>query len=324
MPSHHWFHYADVPVDHAEKYADGKVGRSKWDIVHMMAYCVDVLQGRIPEDNERKITKPIAVILLAHYVGDIHQPLHVGAEYFNETGKEVDPDQDKSALADEGGNTVELHLTGDPLSGRLPHTKKLHGFWDLDAVNALLPPVPENMRKEERYALIDPAKAKLVHDLATEEPKEWRLPAGVEARNAGEVWADEILPVAREAHERLTFQKHARSPSGRPGRRHGRRRGKAGHERARLQGVGRPGGPRRIAQGGLAPGRSFDTGSHTRTCGGDHASTRSGEIERPSQGLPPQGHKPINSRFSLPYWPPCTALSARGIAPPKEWLWPAA
>jgi hypothetical protein len=205
-PSHHWFHYTDVPVDHPEKYADGQAGRSKWDIVHMIGFCVDVLQGRIPEENERKITKPIAVILLAHYVGDIHQPLHVGAEYFDQTGHNADPDKDKSALADEGGNTVSLRLANDPPSGHLSHTKKLHGFWDLDTVNALLPDVPETMSKEQRYAITDPARAKLVHDLATEEPKSWRLPAGMEIRRSGEAWADEILPIAREAHDRLVFK----------------------------------------------------------------------------------------------------------------------
>src|SRR2546430_15344924 len=40
MPSHHWFHYADVPVVRTEKYAEGKAGRSKWDIVHMIPYCL--------------------------------------------------------------------------------------------------------------------------------------------------------------------------------------------------------------------------------------------------------------------------------------------
>jgi S1/P1 Nuclease len=79
-PSHHWFHYADVPVVPAQKYRDGKVGRRRWDIVHMIPYCVQVLKGRISEQNDRKITRPIAVILLAHLVADIHQPLHVGAE----------------------------------------------------------------------------------------------------------------------------------------------------------------------------------------------------------------------------------------------------
>ena len=205
-PSHHWFHYTDVPIQRVEKYKDGEKGRSKYDIVHMIAYCVDVLQGRIPEDNPRKITKPVAIILLTHYVGDIHQPLHVGAEYFDKDGHIDDPDKDKDALADEGGNTIDLRIASDPPTGHVNHARKLHGFWDGDTVNALLPPVPEGSKKDERYAIIDPAKAKLAHDMATQEPKDWKLPAGTEPRNAGEVWANEILPIAKEAHDRLEFK----------------------------------------------------------------------------------------------------------------------
>src|SRR5437667_11655605 len=63
VPSHHWFHYTDVPLKPGGKYGDGKAGRSKWDVVHMISYCVEVLRGHVPEENERKITKPIAVIL---------------------------------------------------------------------------------------------------------------------------------------------------------------------------------------------------------------------------------------------------------------------
>ena len=85
MPSHHWFHYTDVPVE-AANYAAGKVGRSKWDIVHMIPFCASVLTGETPEDNPRKINKAVAIILLAHYLGDIHQPLHVGAQYIDQTG----------------------------------------------------------------------------------------------------------------------------------------------------------------------------------------------------------------------------------------------
>lgn len=85
-PSHHGFHYADVPVLPLQKYRGGTTGRSRWDIVHMIPYCIQVLQARVPEQNEWKITKRVAVILLGHYVADvadIHQPLHVGAEYFD-------------------------------------------------------------------------------------------------------------------------------------------------------------------------------------------------------------------------------------------------
>src|SRR5436189_1105599 len=137
MPSHHWFHYTDVPVVRLEKYTEGQAGRSRWDVVHMIPYCIEVLEGRVSEQNERKITKPVAIILLAHYVGDIHQPLHVGAEYFDQQGHIADPAHVESTLPDEGGNTLMLRLNGDPVSGHLPHTKSLHGFWDLDTVNAL-------------------------------------------------------------------------------------------------------------------------------------------------------------------------------------------
>jgi hypothetical protein len=205
-PSHHWFHYTDVPLIPAQKYSDGKAGRSKWDVVHMIPYCVEVLQGRVPENNERKITKPIAIILLAHYLGDIHQPLHVGAEYFDEQGHIDDPDKDKSALADEGGNTFSIELSDDPPRGRGIHKKKLHGFWDNDTVNGLFPEVPEKLPKGEHKEQIEPLQKKLVHEMATHEPKNWRLPAKIDIKNYAEAWADEILPIAREAHERLEFK----------------------------------------------------------------------------------------------------------------------
>jgi len=205
MPSHHWFHYTDVPVVRVEKYAEGQAGRGKWDVVHMIPYCVEVLRGRIPEQNERKITKPVALILLAHYVGDIHQPLHVGAEYFDAQGRIADPDKDKSSLGDEGGNTFTLELNDEPPRGRGVHKKILHAFWDYDAVNALFPDVPKTLRKNEFEAQIEPLKKQLAHEMATHEPKNWQIAGNVDPRNYAEVWADEILPIAREAHERLQF-----------------------------------------------------------------------------------------------------------------------
>jgi len=205
-PSHHWFHYTDVPVVRVEKYAEGRAGRSKWDVVHMIPYCVEVLRGRVPEQNERKITKPVAVILLAHYVADIHQPLHVGAEYFDAQGHVADPDKDKSALGDEGGNTFTLQLSDEPPRARGVHKKKLHGFWDNDAVNALFPEVPNALPKTERQQQIDPAKKQLVREMATHEPEAWRMPTNIAIANYAEAWADEILPIAREAHERLQFR----------------------------------------------------------------------------------------------------------------------
>ena len=164
-----------------------------------------MLQGRVPEQNERKITKPVAVILLAHYVGDIHQPLHVGAVYFDTQGRVADPDKDKSALADEGGNTFTLALRDEPPRRRGIHKTKFHGFWDYDAVNALFPEVSNTLNKSELQAQIEPLKRQLVHEMAAHEPQNWRLPLNIDIQNYAAAWADEILPIAREAHERLQF-----------------------------------------------------------------------------------------------------------------------
>ena len=204
-PSHHWFHYTDVPVVPSQRYRDGTAGRSRWDIVHMIPFCVQVLQGQVPEENDRKITKPVALILLAHYVADIHQPLHVGAEYFDTQGRIADPDKDKSALGDQGGNTFTLELSDEPPRRRGMHKKKFHGFWDYHAVNALFPQVPGALRKNEMQTLIESLKKEMVHEMTTHEPRNWRMPPSIPVSSYAEMWVDEILPIAREAHERVQF-----------------------------------------------------------------------------------------------------------------------
>ena len=203
-PSHHWFHYTDVPVFGGEKYGDGKIGRSKWDIVHMIPYCISVLKGNEAEDNPRKITKPIAVILLTHFVGDIHQPLHVGAEFFDKEGHPANPNKTADTLEDQGGNTLTLNL----LSGGTELTRhaKFHYYWDTETVMANLPPMPETISKEERHAKIEAGKKDLIREFVTHEPKDWRLPSGVALKDYAEAWANDILPAAREAHERLQFR----------------------------------------------------------------------------------------------------------------------
>lgn len=214
IPSHHWFHYTDVPVLNPQRYADGKAGRSEWDIVQMMKMCVAVLEGALPEDNPRKITKTVAVILLAHFIGDIHQPLHVGAQYFNAQGQPVDPDKGTPGAEDQGGNTIRLNHTPAAAAKIGAAHSKLHGFWDTGAVKQLLPQLPPDMPKEERKAQTNAARRALMLQLAKEEPKNWRPPANVKPQDYAELWANEILPVAREAHNRLQFSGITQRPEG--------------------------------------------------------------------------------------------------------------
>ena len=185
-PSHHEFHYTDVPVFGDEKYADGEVGRSQFDVVHMIPFCIKVLKGEEPETNDRKITKSVAVILLAHYIGDIHQPLHVGAEYFDSSGNAFEPTTANKGFADQGGGKLTLFTF---MNGKLVSAKKFHGYWDGQTVENAFGTTPDS---------------KVAQRLANKEPANWQLTGGVETW--AEELANEILPLAREAHDRLEFK----------------------------------------------------------------------------------------------------------------------
>jgi hypothetical protein len=203
-PSHHEFHFTDVPVEGNEKYADGQVGnklgvgRNEFDVVHMITFCIRVLKGEEPETNARAITKSVAVILLAHYLGDIHQPLHVGAEYFKRVkdkkkgvfvGVAFEPPNFKTGYADQGGN--KLTLSTFATSKKLMPVGKFHGYWDGKTV--------------DKAFGIDGDDAAAAQQLAGQEPDNWQLTGDPETW--AEQMANDIMPLAREAHDRLTFAK---------------------------------------------------------------------------------------------------------------------
>lgn len=71
---------------------------------------------------------------------------------------------------------------------------------------ANLPQFPDDLLKEERRAKTRAAKADLVRRLAAEEPRQWRLAGNVAPKDFAEAWANEVLPIAREAYERLQFR----------------------------------------------------------------------------------------------------------------------
>ncbi|MEN9705632.1 MAG: hypothetical protein RLZZ393_1511 [Pseudomonadota bacterium] len=116
---HRQYHYADVDV-RRQAYSRRHVGASDHDVVAAIEACVAVLQGRpapLPFDIA---SRREALRLLAHFVGDIHQPLHVGTVYLDEDGIPLDPDLRGAPHGSDthGGNALE--------AGR----DRLHGVWD--------------------------------------------------------------------------------------------------------------------------------------------------------------------------------------------------
>jgi hypothetical protein len=223
IPSHHWFHFCDIPVLGNSTYTSGKQGRSRFDIVQMIPFCINVIKGDVPEDNERKITRPIAVILLAHYLGDIHQPLHIGSQYFNQAGKVVNPDPDGTAFKDNGGMTLMLTLNEPDDHGHTTTHAIFHSYWDDNTVNTAMRIATGEFIKQLKAAAVDAAAAKakggipkiddqIARHLAAQEPANWKPPADIPVEKWSLQWANEIMPTAREAHTRLTFDQVTADP----------------------------------------------------------------------------------------------------------------
>ena len=78
-PHHDQFHFADVPLQQPS-YVPNTAGTQGIDAVQMIGYAVAQLRGETPPAKpDVNLTNTEAVGLIAHLVGDIHQPLHVGA-----------------------------------------------------------------------------------------------------------------------------------------------------------------------------------------------------------------------------------------------------
>jgi len=118
---HELFHFADIAIQRG-KYDRAFVGTSDHDIVSAINACISVLLDQRPVEGPFAIKdKKEALFLLAHFVGDIHQPLHVGAIYLSpDDGQLVDPDQTglnrKTETA--GGNSIR------------DGNERLHTEWD--------------------------------------------------------------------------------------------------------------------------------------------------------------------------------------------------
>ncbi|OKA45528.1 hypothetical protein BH759_20110 [Ralstonia solanacearum] len=121
---HKAFHFADIPIQE-DHYDRSFVGATDTDVVHAINAAIAVLRGvdapppfqfASGEQGQRE-----ALRLLAHFVGDLHQPLHVGAIYLSNDGSPVNPDVSgyDPATNNEGGNLLQVGAKAE-----------LHGEWD--------------------------------------------------------------------------------------------------------------------------------------------------------------------------------------------------
>jgi hypothetical protein len=190
------YHFTDVPIQQS-KYVAGNPGTGKNDLVQMINYAVAQLRGKSPHKEDVNLTNAQAVWLLAHLVGDIHQPLHVGAIYFDEETcrQPKDPTDVRggtaSVVSTVGGNSFKLvALAPGPAA---PPNDNLHFYWDANTVDGAT-----------QAAGLPGAEPNFARLLAARAPAGWQTKGDVDSW--AEQWATEILPLARAAYTRLELK----------------------------------------------------------------------------------------------------------------------
>lgn len=119
---HKGYHYTDIAIQHA-KYDSSLIGARPTDVVAAIKAAIVVLQGGPSPAPFSFKDKREALLVLAHCLGDVHQPLHVGAVYLTPAGQRKNPDlgtYDPKTFT-RGGNQL--------LVGGNVHAK-LHAAWD--------------------------------------------------------------------------------------------------------------------------------------------------------------------------------------------------
>ncbi len=170
------FHFADIPYQ-KKKYADDLAGATNADVVHAIYAAIAVLRGQpAPAPFNLGMNQKQALRLLVHFIGDLHQPLHVGSVYLDAKGKVLIPtpanlDPDTSTV---GGNELVMG------SG------ELHSQWD---------EISDTLSKPDSVAAMVAEAAKLP-----------ALSGTPEDAIAG--WASETVVAAGQAFKGLKFGKH--------------------------------------------------------------------------------------------------------------------
>lgn len=178
-PCHKQYHYTDVSLQH-QRYGRQWVGTSDHDVVAAVQACIAVLQGRPAPDPFHLRDRTEALLLLAHLVGDIHQPLHVGAIYLDAQGRRVNPDAGRHDPHTDtvGGNRID--------DGQGP----LHRAWDDLPIRL----GPQGLAEDglDAARTVPPSQGK---------PADWPV-----------LWASDTLDASRKAFEGMVFSE----PSGKP------------------------------------------------------------------------------------------------------------
>lgn len=179
-PAHETYHYANLPFQ-ASGYALDVPGARPDDAVQIARESIRVLRT-----GAGMFTRREALRMLAHLVGDIHQPLHVGNAF-------VSSREPLTFVVPEGDTGWRPTLGGNALVYGPNLRFNLHSYWDSHAVNLV-----------RGDADAPTAAARLLKEV--EPTAAWQGRGHVESWP--EQWASEGITHAKEVHRGITLVRY--------------------------------------------------------------------------------------------------------------------
>lgn len=176
---HNTYHFDDIALQR-DKFDRNYAGTSEHDLVAATNAAIAVLLGRpAPPPFDIKDQKE-ALLMLAHLVGDMTQPLHVAAPYLGPDGNLVDPDVTHTidpSTETAGGNWIhDLKVTTG--------SDTFHHAWD---------DTPADLGDTAPRTLVDAAKTVPVD---TDRIENWAA-----------IWATDTIVVSKKAMADVTYKK---------------------------------------------------------------------------------------------------------------------
>ncbi len=182
FPDHPSWHFINLPLDAQTYETPGFTGPN--DVVQRIEFCIKVLEGK-----DQSLSKRIALRVLVHLVGDIHQPMHCTAGYYDTADpdhpvliKDVAQARQFKSFNDRGANQLRFG------SGEFD---KLHGFWDAELPKTIC---GGSASYKELQEILDD------HIMSDNCPDD-----GDNFRKWPEQWVVESVVLARDAYASLVF-----------------------------------------------------------------------------------------------------------------------
>ena len=129
FPSNPTWHFVDLPLGTGSLAEVQQFMPSQNDVIHATERCISVLEN--PTAEPGNLSRSQALRLLVHLVGDIHQPLHCGAGFYQISDTELpvlvtNPQKAFGLPNDRGGNDLFYGPKAE-----------LHALWDIDLVEEI-------------------------------------------------------------------------------------------------------------------------------------------------------------------------------------------